>query len=240
MDVKELHGWNVSPGEARAIQKQLRERVSLADSLSVADIRVVAGVDNTYVRDDTGTTAYAAVVAFSFPALEIVETTFASRPVEFPYVPGLLSFREAPAILAAFRKVTVEPDVVLFDAHGYAHFQRFGAASHLGVVLDRPSIGCAKSRLVGRYEQPASEFGAQAPLIDKGEVVGAVVRTRPSHAPLFVSPGHKISVATAVEVVLACCRENNFMPEPTRMAHILVGREARAQRKPLHHGPSPT
>jgi deoxyribonuclease V len=230
MDVKELHAWEVSPGEAARIQKELRGQLSLVDGISRAEIRTVAGADNGYVGRGLDATAYAAVLALSFPDLEVVETQTASCPVTFPYVPGLLSFREAPALLAAFRKVTTEPDVVLFDAHGYAHPRRFGAASHLGLLLGRPSIGCAKSRLVGRYEEPGPEFGAWSPLTDRGEVIGAAVRTRPGRSPLFVSIGHRISLPTAVEIALACCRNNQFMPEPTRLADKLVGELTRAQR----------
>jgi deoxyribonuclease V len=158
-----------------------------------------------------------------------METIFASNPVTFPYVPGLLTFREAPAILEACRKIDVEPDVMLFDGQGYAHFRRMGLASHLGIVLDRPTIGCAKSRLIGRFEEPSQEFGAFSPLVDRGEKVGAVVRTRPGHSPLFVSPGNRITIETAISIVLACCRNNNFMPEPTRLAHNLVTRHARSE-----------
>jgi deoxyribonuclease V len=230
MDIPDLHPWDVSPGEAARIQRELRARVSLTDSRPLAEIRTVAGADNGYLRRAAQTTAYAAVLLFSFPALELLETQVASCPVEFPYVPGLLSFREAPALLAAFRQLTIEPDLILFDAHGYAHPRRLGAASHLGLVLDRPSIGCAKSRLIGRYDEPGDAFGSRSPLVDRGEVVGAVVRTRPGHGPLFVSCGHKIALDSAVAVTLACCREQRFMPEPTRLADRLVKQVTRAAR----------
>lgn len=230
MKLEERHPWNVSPGEARDIQEALRPRLVLEDRVRPADIRLVAGVDNTYVRGDEGTTAYAVVVSLSFPNLEVVDTIFASHAVEFPYVPGLLSFREAPAVLAAFRKVSSRPDIVLFDGQGYAHPRRMGLASHLGLVLDLPSIGCAKSRLAGKYEEPARELGAWTPLTDMGEVIGAAVRTRPSHAPLFVSVGNQVSLPTAIEIVLACCRQQRFMPEPTRLAHEAVTEYARKYR----------
>jgi deoxyribonuclease V len=142
--------------------------------------------------------------------------------VTFPYVPGLLSFREAPAVLAACAELRTEPDLFLFDGQGYAHPRRFGLATHLGVVLDRPSIGVAKSRLIGHYEDPERVFGAHTPLIDHDEVIGAAVRTRPRHKPLFVSPGNKISVETAVAITLACCRNGAFLPEPTRLAHEII------------------
>jgi deoxyribonuclease V len=227
MHVTELHRWDVDPVQARRIQAELAARVVLADAISLADVRIVAGVDNTYVTRDGTTTAHAVVVVLSFPELEVIATAFAARPVDFPYVPGLLSFREAPAVLAAFAGVTTEPDVVLFDGQGYAHPRRFGLASHLGLILDRPAIGCAKSKLVGRYEEPERAFGAHAPLVDRGEVVGAAVRTRPRHRPLFVSPGHKVSVAGAVAIALACCRDGGFLPVPTRLAHEAVTARAR-------------
>jgi deoxyribonuclease V len=226
MQITDLHPWDVTPDEARSIQKELRERVSLSDAIRIEDIRLVAGVDNSYAARAGATTAYAAVVVLSFPELEVVETRLATCSVDFPYVPGLLSFREGPAMLAALRQVESEPDVILFDAQGYAHPRRLGAASHLGVILDRPAIGCAKSRLVGRYDEPGAAFGERSALIDKSETIGAVVRSRAGRAPLFVSPGHKLSIDTAVEVALACCRGRSIMPEPTRLADKLV-REAR-------------
>src|SRR3712207_5578124 len=149
MRVRELHRWDVSPAEARAIQEDLAGQLVLEDAVASEDVRVVAGVDNTYVKQADATIAHAVVVVLSFPELAVVETRFAARRVDFPYVPGLLSFREAPAVLAAFAQVATEPDLILFDGQGYAHPRRFGLASHLGLILDKPSVGCAKSRLVG-------------------------------------------------------------------------------------------
>ena len=222
MRVQDLHPWDVDPTEARAIQSRFAGQVSLEDTVAPDQIRTVAGIDNSYVKKNGETIAFAAVVVLSFPDLEPIETAVASRPVAFPYVPGLLSFREAPAVLAACADVRSEPDLLLFDGQGYAHPRRFGLACHLGLALDRPSIGCAKSRLVGRFDEPERVFGARSPLEDRGEVIGAALRTRPRHAPLFVSPGHKISVATAVALALACCRDGAFMPVPTRLAHEAV------------------
>ena len=222
MRVSELHRWDVSPAEARSIQRDLAELLVLADTIGLDEVATVAGVDNGYVKRDGETTAHAAVVILSFPALDVLETVAAERRIDFPYVPGLLSFREAPAVLAAFAQVTITPDVLLFDGQGYAHPRRFGLASHLGLILDRPAVGCAKSRLVGEYEEPERVFGAATPLIDRGEVIGAAVRTRPRHKPLFVSPGHKMSIDGAVKLALACCRDGGFMPVPTRLAHEAV------------------
>lgn len=218
------------PDEARRIQQELRDLVSLRDGVRLGDIRVVAGADAGYAGRGTRTTAYAAVVLLSYPGLDVIETRVAQREVSFPYVPGLLSFREGPALAAAFDMVEHTPDVVLFDAQGIAHPRRLGAASHLGVLLDVPAIGCAKSRLTGQHDEPGEAFGDRAPLVDRGEVLGAAVRTRIGRPPLYVSPGHKVSVETAVEIVLACCRDNRFMPEPTRLADRAVSGARVAER----------
>ncbi len=219
MEIHEPHAWDVTPKEAAIIQREMRDRVSLDDAIAIADIRLVAGVDSTYTKQRKQTTARAVVVVLDFATLEVVETSFAEREIGFPYLPGLLSFREAPAVLDAFRGLTNVPDVVLFDGQGIAHPRRLGFASHVGVVLDIPSIGCAKSKLVGTFDEPERTFGAQTPLVHRDQIVGAVVRTRPTHSPLFISPGHKLSVPTAVEIVLRCHRDNHFLPEPTRLAH---------------------
>lgn len=229
MRIPSHHPWEVTPAEARAIQRELAPRVSLIDGIDPSAVRIAAGVDNGYVKSEGGYVAYAAAVAVVLPDLEVLEVAYGSAPVAFPYIPGFLTFREAPAILAALQALKVEPDVILFDGQGYAHPRRFGLATHLGVVLGRPSIGCAKSRLVGEYTEPVDEFGAWSPLVAGGETVGAALRTRPGHGPLFVSPGHLISVETAVEVVLACCREAAFLPVPTGVAHESVA----AYTKPL-------
>lgn len=227
------HRWDVSPAEARAIQAELAGRVSLADDPALAGPRLVAGVDDAYVRDGNETIAHAAVVLLALPALEPVEIARAEAAVAFPYVPGLLSFREAPAMLAAIARLGNRPDALLVDGQGYAHPRRFGLACHLGVLLDLPTVGCAKSRLVGAFDEPERVFGARTPLLDRGEVVGGAVRTRPRHAPLFVSPGHRVSVDGAVALALACCKGGAFLPEPTRLAHEAVSTATRAARRAL-------
>ncbi|HEY7031115.1 MAG TPA: endonuclease V [Thermomicrobiales bacterium] len=231
MNLVHPHDWNVTIPEARAIQRELAPLVSLKDAVSLPNLRTVAGVDNGYVKGEAGFTGYAAAVPFSFPTLERGEAVFAERPTEFPYVPGFLTFREGPVMLDALLRLAPEPDVILVDGHGYAHPRRFGIASHLGVVLDHPTIGCAKSVLVGHFEEPADDYGAHTPLVDRGEVVGAAVRTRPGHAPLFVSPGHKLSVETALEIVLACCRDEGYLPVPTQAAHDAVAEYTKPLRK---------
>jgi deoxyribonuclease V len=194
-------------------------------------VHVVAGVDAAYVeRPEGGTLACAAAVSLSFPALEQLAAHVVTAPVGFPYVPGLLAFREIPALIEALRGLEVTPDVVLVDAHGYAHPRRFGAACHLGVLIDRPTVGCAKSRLIGHHDPLGTEFGARAPLSADGETIGTVVRTLPGGAPLFVSIGHRVSLETAVQIVLACCRGASTMPEPTRRADVLSKEAARRLR----------
>lgn len=232
MKVRELHRWDVSPEEARAIQEDLAGRLVLEPTISPDDLRLVAGVDDGYVQQEGGELAFAAVVVLSFPELAVVETATASAPVTFPYVPGFLSFREAPAMLAAIRQLAQEPDLWLFDGQGYAHPRRIGIASHMGLILDRPSVGCAKSRLVGRWDEPGPDVGDRSPIVDRGEVVGMAVRTRPGHSPLLVSPGHKLDVEGAADFALACCREERFLPEPTRLAHDLVTATTKPFRRP--------
>ncbi len=212
------HPWDVSVEEAIAIQQRLRPLIQESQSIALDQVRTVAGVDASY-RD----VGQAAIVVFSFPALEIVDQATATRESVFPYVPGLLSFREGPVVLDAMEKLRVQPDLLIFDGQGYAHPRRFGLACHLGLYLDRPSIGCAKTRLIGTYQEPGPRKGDCSPLLDEGETIGMVVRTRPHTNPLFVSVGYKIDLPTAVEAVLRCVRGYR-LPETTRAADHLAGR----------------
>jgi deoxyribonuclease V len=194
-------------------------QTELAAAVSVGDDRErpwssVAGID---VGLRSGV-ARAAVVVCSLDDLHIIEQVIVERPVTFPYVPGLLSFREAPVILAALAQLGARPDVLLFDAQGLAHPRRLGLASHVGVLLNWPSIGCAKSRLCGVAQEPPTARGGRCPLIDQGEVVGSVVRTRMGVRPVYVSAGHRVSLETAVDLVLHC-GSGYRLPEPTRWAH---------------------
>lgn len=227
----ELERWDLTPAEAAAVQKRLRPLVSTDDAIAIEDVRLVAGVDCAYVRAGGPTRAFAGAVVVALPSLEVVESVVVDQPVSFPYVPGLLSFREVPAMSRAVRALGRRPDVVLCDAQGYAHPRRIGAASHLGLVLDAPTVGCAKSRLIGRYEEPEAAFGARTPLVDRDELVGMVVRTLPTAAPLFVSPGHNVGVGLAVELVLRCCVPGQRLPAPTARAHDLVTERTRPLRK---------
>ena len=210
------HPWDDTPAEAREIQESLRDRVVRRGK--PRRIRHVAGVDIS-IR---GGRAIAAIVVLEFPALEIAEIALAEQPVPFPYVPGLLSFREIPSILAAADKLSQSFDLLLTDGQGIAHPRRFGLASHLGVVFDVPTIGCAKTRFIGIHDEPAAEAGCYTDLWDEDELIGAVLRTRTNVKPLYISIGHKIDLPTALDVVLEC-GAGYRLPEPTRLAHQAAG-----------------
>ncbi|OGO06614.1 MAG: endonuclease V [Chloroflexi bacterium RBG_13_56_8] len=206
------HPWDISPQEAIAIQRELAQRIDPKDYHD--QIESVAGIDVGI----KGGVARAAVAVLSFPALELIAISRVECKVSFPYVPGLLTFREGPVILQALAKLAVVPDVLMFDGQGYAHPRRMGIATHMGILLDHPSLGCAKSRLCGTHDDPGPERGSRAWLWDGEEIVGAVVRTRTNVRPVFVSVGHKMSLETAIDLVLRCGRRYR-LPEPTRQAH---------------------
>lgn len=233
-----LHRWNVSPAEACRIQLELRERMERDDRLP--PIGYVAGAD--VALDLRRRRAIAGVIAYRFPEMVEVERAFAVRPLRFPYVPGLLSFREAPPLLAAFERLRREPDLIFYDAHGYAHPRRFGIACHLGVLLDCATIGCAKSRLIGAHAEPPRRAGSWTPLVDrskdseaKEEIIGAVLRTREGVKPIYVSQGHRVSLARAIELVLAVC-DGYRVPRPTREAdHFVEALKRGNAPAPLRH-----
>jgi deoxyribonuclease V len=206
------HPWKVSTAEAREIQLNLRDRVS--SEADFAEVRTVAGVDVGMAGD----VAKAAVVVLDYPSLAPVEQSLAEVVATMPYVPGLLSFREAPAILAACERLKTEPDLFIFDGQGVAHPRRFGIASHVGVILDKPSVGCAKSRLCGTHHEPAPEAGSHVCLYDDEDIIGAVLRTRDNVSPVYVSVGHRTDLETAIQYVLGCCKGYR-LPETTRYAH---------------------
>jgi deoxyribonuclease V len=211
------HPWDVSPKEAAAIQERLSTAVVVEDDLG--RVRTVAGVDIGLREKNTITRA--AVVVLSFPELEMVDQAIVNRPTTFPYVPGLLSFREAPAALEALARLPVRPDLLLCDGQGRAHPRRFGLACHLGLLSDIPSIGVAKSRLVGEHQGVAEKRGSRQPLMLEEEVIGTVLRTRTAVKPVYVSIGHRVSLETAVDYVLSCAPKYR-LPETTRRAHRLA------------------
>jgi deoxyribonuclease V len=213
------HGWSLSPARAIEIQLQLASRVRQS-RLSAAP-RLVVGVDSAFSPD--GRICVAAAVVWDVGRRAAVERRVAARRVRFPYVPGLLSFRETPALLAALRRLRAEPDLVLCDAHGLAHPRRFGLACHVGILCGRPTVGCAKRRLVGAHDAPGWSRGSTAPVHDRGEIVGAVVRTRDGVKPVYVSVGDRIDLRSAVQVVLDCAVRFR-LPEPIRLADHLAGR----------------
>jgi deoxyribonuclease V len=213
------HRWDLTPAAARALQTRLCRQVERSDRL--ATIRIVAGVDVGF--RDGGRITRAAVALLEYPSLTRLDFEVFEQATAFPYVPGLLSFREVPAILQAFARLAVRPDVIFCDGQGYAHPRRFGLACHLGLWLDRPTIGVAKSRLIGEFAMPGVERGAYGCLTDGREIIGRVVRTRSRVKPLFVSSGHRISLATASRMVLNCATRYR-LPEPTRWADRLASR----------------
>ena len=209
--------WPKTPAEARALQEDLRHRVIAEDRLG--PVLLLAGVDAGYDLRRGMTRAVA--VLMEADGLVLRHAVRAERPTDFPYVPGLLSFREAPAILAALDRLPERPDLLLVDGQGRAHPRRFGLACHLGVLADLPTIGVAKSRLIGTHDEPGEARGARSPLLDKGEMIGVVLRTRARVRPLFVSVGHRIGLETAVELVLAAAPRYR-LPEPIREADRLT------------------
>lgn len=211
------HPWDVTAKEAIAIQQQLRGLVRTGDDFLPP--QRIAGVDVGFEQHNTITRA--AVAVLGFPSLELEEYAIARLPTTFPYVPGLLSFREVPAVLAALEKLEQLPDMLLCDGQGIAHPRRLGIASHLGVLLDLPTIGVAKSRLIGRHEEPAEEKGNWQPLYDGDELIGCVLRSRSRVKPLYISPGHRVGFNAAREMVLACTTRYR-LPETTRWAHRLA------------------
>ena len=212
------HSWDLTPAEARRLQEECRDRVVRQDLIAGPPVRV-AGIDIGFERN--GTVTRAAAVVLRYPELEVVDTAIARRPTNFPYVPGLLSFRECPAALRALYGLTATADVLICDGQGYAHPRRFGLACHLGLLSGVPSIGVAKSRLIGVHDPVPDTKGAWVPLRDGGETVGAVLRTRKGVKPVFVSVGYGFTLATAVELVLGLTPRYR-LPETTRQAHRLA------------------
>jgi len=211
-----LHEWTLVPGQAVALQKELAGRIILEDRLG--EVQTVAGVDMAI--NELNGLARAAVVLLSFPQMEIIERHVYEEPLRMAYIPGLLSFREIPCILGAFARLKQTPDLVMVDGQGIAHPRRLGIAAHLGLWIELPTIGCAKSILIGTHQPVGDAVGDWEPLQDRGEVIGAAVRTRSRVKPMIISPGHRISLETSIRYVLACGKGYR-LPEPTRQADKL-------------------
>ena len=209
--LEKLAKFNITPREARVLQERIAPLVECRNRLGT--VRTVAGADIA-LQEKTG---YAAFIVYSFPALEEIERVSSEGELKFPYGPGLLAFREIPLLLQAFQKLQQRPDLILADAHGWAHPRRAGMACHLGLVLDVPTIGCAKSVLIGEYKMPASKRGSTSPLVDREEQIGVALRTRDGVSPVFVSVGHRVSLSTAVRLVLGCS-DGYRIPKPQREA----------------------
>lgn len=212
-----VHEWNLSSEDAIALQQELRSQVILTDQFD--SIQHVAGVDVGFEAD--GTLTRAAVAVLTLENLQLVDRAIARRPTNFPYIPGLLSFREVPAVLDALEKLTTLPDLLLCDGQGIAHPRRFGIACHIGLLTNLPAIGVGKSLLVGKYAELGNDRGNQQPLIHKGETIGVALRTRPNTNPLFISPGHRISLESAIAYTLRCTTKYR-LPDTTRHAHKLA------------------
>lgn len=217
--IAKLHNWNLTPEEAARLQTELRQRLVL--TWDERTVKTIAGVDVSVKTES----ARAAIVVLRCPELIPFDAVTADAPLVFPYIPGLLSFREGPAVLAAWSNLQTKPDLLMFDGQGIAHPRGIGIASQMGLWLERPTIGVAKSRLYGRHAEVGAGRGERADLLDRsGNVIGAVLRTREKTNPLYISPGHLMDVKHAVEFVLACCRTYR-LPEPTRWAHKVAGGE---------------
>src|SRR5918999_1011260 len=230
---EQLHDWSLTPREAVELQKRLRERVRIEPLKR--KVETVAGADISFNKFDP--TIYTGIVVLRLPTLEVVEEVGIVGETKFPYVPGLLSFRESPSVLEAWAKLKTEPDAVMFDGQGLAHPRRVGIACHVGLLIKRPTLGCAKSVLVGKYEEPGEERGAWSEMIDKGEVIGAALRTKTRVQPVFVSPGHLIDLDASIDLVLRT--DGGYrQPEPTRRAHLLVNALRRGDRAPTSGEPS--
>ena len=225
--IDHLHSWDLTPTEAVDLQKRLRGEVRLEPPAQ--PIQTVAGADISFNKDEE--TIYVGIVVVRLAGMATVEQVGLVSTTRFPYVPGLLSFREAPAVLEAWKQLRTPPDAVMFDGQGIAHPRRLGIASHVGLWLETPTFGCAKSVLVGRYEEPGEVRGSSSPMLDRGEVIGTALRTKDRVNPVYVSPGHRMDMATAVDLTLRC--DGGYrQPEPTRRAHLLVNALRRGEVQP--------
>ena len=225
MQVESLHSWQVSTAQALEIQQKLAVQVSKKSEVTTP--RFIAGVDISVGKGDGMATG--AVVILNYPELRVVETKVAQDKLGLPYIPGLLSFRESPLILAACQKLTITPDIILVDGQGIAHPRRLGLASHLGLFLNTPTIGCAKSLLCGKHEAPEIEPGSYTEITDRGEIIGAALRTKLGVKLVYVSIGHQVDLQTATQWVMDCCRGYR-LPEPTRLAHLAAGGNLKPER----------
>ncbi|MCG3138130.1 MAG: Endonuclease V [Phycisphaerae bacterium] len=214
-----MHSWELTPSQAIDLQRTLALQIRTQPELRINQIRTIAGADCAF--DTTGRIGYAGVIVYSYPQLEELQRVGRQGQVAFPYIPGLLSFREAPLLLQAFDKLEQLPDVIILDGQGIAHPRRFGIACHIGLLLDRPTIGCAKSRLVGDHAEPDQKPGSMTPLMHGDEQVGCVLRTRRNTKPIYLSVGHRLDLLTATTLIMQCV-DGYRIPKPTRQADRYV------------------
>ncbi len=217
MHINPLHDWNLAPQAAIALQKDLASQL-IDTPLDLAAIRQVAGVDVS-VKNNV---SQAAVVVLTYPDLQLVETVRATLPTTYPYIPGLLTFREGEVLVEAFKQLQHEPDVFIFDGMGRIHPRRMGIAAHLGLWLDKPTIGCGKTHFIGTYAEPNAAAGSYSPLMDGDEQIGVVLRTRTGIKPIYISAGHRMDLSSAVALALACTTQYR-LPQPIRQAHNAAG-----------------
>ncbi len=222
------HSWDVTPAAAIGVQKEMRNRLRTDIPVSLESVRYIAGLDVSMTKFDPLLTA--GVVVWDRQTESVAETSAVQVKGTFPYIPGLLSFREIPALLQAINQLKMQPDVWMVDGHGIAHPRRLGIAAHLGLIIERPTIGVAKSRLTGRYQEPLLAAGSSSPLMDDDEQIGVVYRSKLKNNPLFLSPGNLIDLPSAVAIVVACLRGYR-LPEPTRLAHLYVNEVRTGQQK---------
>jgi len=218
MQIKDLHNWDLAPQDAKALQQTLAAQLIDDTPLDLAKIKTVAGVD---VSVKNGV-SQAAVVVLRFPQLELIETVRTQQPTQYPYIPGLLTFREGPILVDAFRHLQQEPDVFIFDGMGQIHPRKMGIAAHMGLWLDKPTIGCGKSHLIGTYDVPGPQKGAYCDLFYKGEKLGVVLRTRSNAKPVYISVGHRATLDTTIKLILAVTPKYK-LPRPIRLAHKAAG-----------------
>lgn len=218
------HSWNLSPAEAVSLQRSLRERIRLIPF--EGPIRHIGGADLSYNKGSDE--FYAGIIVLDYESMEPLAHSTVIRRSPFPYIPGLLSFREIPSLMEAWERLPFQPDIIAFDGHGIAHPRRMGIATHFGLLTGKPAIGCAKKRLTGKYEEPALQRGAYTPILDGEETLGFALCTKDKVKPVFVSPGHLVSLEQSREIMLHCARGYKI-PEPTRQAHLLVNRLRRGE-----------
>lgn len=229
MEAVHQHSWNLKPSEAMSLQLKLKSQLILNASFNLENIKLIAGADVSYSKK--GNKVYGVVVVLSYPDLKVVEKASASSPATFPYIPGLLVFREGPALLEAFKKILVQPEVLMFDGHGLSHPHGIGLASHLGLLLEKPSLGVAKKILIGEIGRLKNRRGSSAPLLKDGQEIGRALITKDGVKPVFVSVGHRMNLSSATKLALETSRGYR-LPEPIRQAHLVSNQLRQADEAP--------